>query len=85
MWRSRGLSCEIAPDLGLVADLFALEATLIELSFLLFSLARWQKTHASLKLNVLLDVRSDMRVFAIFREANRHEGASLDGIFVCRE
>ena len=65
---------------GLEADLFALDATVIELSLALFPWARWQKAQASVKLNVLLDVRNDLPVFASLHEGNRHEVASLDEI-----
>jgi len=58
--------------------LFALDATLIELSMALFPWARWKKTLASVKLNVLLDLRGDIPVFASLHEGKRHEVASLD-------
>src|ERR1022692_2553168 len=62
------------------ADLFARDATVIELSMALFPWARWQRTQASVKLNVLLDLRGDIPVFASLYEGNRHEVASLDEI-----
>jgi IS4 transposase len=65
---------------GLEADLFALDATVIELGVALFPWARWKVDHASVKLNVLLDLRGDIPVFACLHEGKRHEVASLDEI-----
>jgi IS4 transposase len=80
MRRARRLYGDSPFELGLEADLFALDATLIELSVALFPWARWQKDQASVKLNVLLDLRDDIPVFASLHEGNRHEVASLDEI-----
>jgi hypothetical protein len=80
MRRARRLYGDSPFELGLEADLFALDATLIELSVALFPWARWQKDQASVKLNVLLDLRDDIPVFASLHEGNRHEVASLDQI-----
>ena len=80
MRRARRLYAELPPELGLEADLFALDATVIDLSLALFPWAHWQQDQASVKLNVLLDVRTDLPVFASLDEGNRHEVASLDGI-----
>ncbi len=80
MRRARRLYADSPFELGLEADLFALDATLIELSVALFPWARWQKDQASVKLNVLLDLRDDIPVFASLHEGNRHEVASLDEI-----
>jgi Transposase DDE domain/Domain of unknown function (DUF4372) len=78
MRRAQRLSAEIPPALGLEADLFALDATVIELSLALFPWARWKRTLASVKLNVLLDLRGDIPVFASLHEGKKHEVASLD-------
>lgn len=80
MRRARRLYADTPFELDLEADLFALDATLIELSLALFPWARWQKKQASLKFNVLLDLRDDIPVFASLHEGNRHEVASLDDI-----
>lgn len=80
MRRARRLYADTPFELGLEADLFALDAMLIELSLSLFPWARWQKKQASVKLNVLLDLRDDIPVFASLHEGNRHEVASLDDI-----
>jgi IS4 transposase len=80
MRRAQRLYAETPPALGLEADLFALDATVIELSLALFPWARWKKTLASVKLNVLLDLRDGIPVFASIYEGQRHEVASLDEI-----
>jgi hypothetical protein len=81
MRRAKRLYLDVAPELDLGgADLFALDATVIELSLALFPWARWQKAQASVKLNVMLEVRTDMPAFATLHEGNRHEVASLDDI-----
>ena len=80
MRRARRLYADTPFELGLEADLFALDATLIDLSLALFPWARWQKDQASVKLNVLLDLRDDIPVFASLHEGNRHEVATLDEI-----
>ena len=80
MRRAQRLYAETPRELGLEADLFARDATVIELSMALFPWARWQRTQASVKLNVLLDLRGDIPVFASLYEGNRHEVASLDEI-----
>lgn len=80
MRRAQRLYADTPPELGLEADLFALDATVIELSLALFPWARWKKTLASVKLNVLLDLCSNIPVFASLHEGDRHEVASLDEI-----
>lgn len=80
MRRARRLCGELPAELGLEADLFALDATVIELSMALFPWARWKQTLASVKLNVLLDLRGDIPAFASLHEGEKHEVASLDDI-----
>jgi len=80
MRRARRHYADTDHQLGLEADLFALDATLIELSLTLFPWAKWQREQASVKLNVLLDLRGDIPAFASLHEGNRHEVASLDDI-----
>ena len=82
MRRAQRLNADTPPALGLEADLFALDATVIELSLALFPWARWKKDLASVKLNVLLDLRGDIPVFASLHEGKRHEVASLDELRV---
>jgi len=80
MRRAQRLYADTPFQLGLEADLFALDATVIDLSVALFPWARWQQCKASVKLNVLLDLRGDIPVFASLHEGKRHEVASLDEI-----
>ena len=78
MRRAQRLCADLPPELGWEADRFALDATVIELSLALFPWARWKKNLASVKLNVLLDLRGGIPVFASLHEGKRHEVASLD-------
>lgn len=80
MRRAQRLYADEPVDPELPFTLFALDATLIELSLALFPWARWQSTHAALKLNVLLDLRTDIPVFASLHDGSRHEVAALDEI-----
>jgi hypothetical protein len=83
MRRAQRLYSDVEPPLGLEADLFALDATVIELSMALFPWARWKSTLASVKLSVLLDLRADIPTFASLHEGKRHEVSVLDEIPVC--
>jgi hypothetical protein len=80
MRRAQRLYTDTPFELGLEADLFALDATVIELSLALFPWARWKTDYASVKLNVLLNLRGEIPVFASLYEGKRHEVASLDEI-----
>jgi hypothetical protein len=80
MRRARRLYQDQPAELGLEGDLFALDATLIELSLALFPWARWQRNHAAMKLNVLLDLRGDIPAFVSLHEGDRHEIHALDEI-----
>jgi hypothetical protein len=80
MRRAQRLYADQPSEPDLPFALFALDATLIELSLALFPWARWQSSHAAVKLNVLLDLRTDIPVFASLHEGSRHEVASLDEI-----
>jgi hypothetical protein len=70
MRRARLLYADDPTPLDLDADLFALDATVIELSLALFPWARWKTDYASVKLNVLLDLRGDIPLFASLHEGN---------------
>lgn len=80
MRRAQRLHADQTPAAGLEADLFALDATVIELSLALFPWAWWKQDLASVKLNVLLDLRADIPVFASLHDGARHEVATLDDI-----
>ena len=85
MRRAQRLYADDPPDPELPFTLFALDATLIELSLALFPWARWQSTHAAVKLSVLLDLRTDLPVFASLHDGTRHEVAALDEIPILPE
>jgi hypothetical protein len=59
MRRAQRLYEDQPAELELDGDLFALDATVIELSLALFPWARWQPAQASVKLNVVLEVRTN--------------------------
>lgn len=80
MRKARRLYQDQPSEVGLEADLFALDATLIELSLALFPWARWQRDHAAMKLSVLLDLRGDIPAFVSLSEGDRHEIHALDEI-----
>jgi hypothetical protein len=67
-------------ELQLDGELFAIDATLIELSLALFPWARWQGTQAAVKLNVMLAVASEMPAFCTLVEGRRHDVNFLDDV-----
>ena len=73
MRRARRLSANTPAELGLPADLFAIDATLIELSLALFPWARWQGTQAAVKLNVMLAVNTELPAFCSLGPADQHD------------
>jgi hypothetical protein len=78
MRRAQRLYTGEPPELGLDGELFAIDATLIDLSLALFPWARWQGTQAAVKLNVLLAVASEMPTFCTLVEGRRHDVNFLD-------
>ncbi len=75
--------CADKPDaLSLDGDLFAIDATLIDLSLALFPWARWQGTQAAVKLNVMLAVASDLPAFCTLVAGTRHDVHFLDEISI---
>ena len=80
MRRARRLYADQPAELELVGDLFALDASVIDLSMALFPWARWQETQAAVKIDVLLDLKGDIPAFVSVHEADCHEVASLDTI-----
>jgi len=68
--------------LSLDGDLFAIDATLIDLSLALFPWARWQGTQAAVKLNVMLAVSSDLPTFCTLVAGTRHDVHFLDEITI---
>ena len=80
MRRARRLYADQPAELDLDGDLFALDASVIDLSMALFPWARWQGTQAAVKIDVLLDLKGDIPAFVSVHEADCHEVASLDEI-----
>jgi hypothetical protein len=80
MRQARRLYANTPAELGLPADLFAIDATLIELSLALFPWARWQGTQAAVKLNVMLAVNTELPAFCSLGPADQHDVHFLDEI-----
>ena len=80
MRRARRVYAGEPPELGLDGELFAIDATIIELSLALFPWARWQGTQAAVKLNVMLAVASEMPAFCTLVEGRRHDVNFLDDV-----
>ena len=57
------------PDLDLPAVIYALDASLIELSLSLFPWAHWQPTIAGVKLHALLNLRGNLPAWCLLTEA----------------
>ena len=80
MRRARRL-CQPASSPSLVeADIFAFDATLIDLSLALCPWAHRQQSEAAVRLNVLLDTKLEVPDFASITEGNTHEVRVLDEV-----
>jgi hypothetical protein len=62
------------------ADVFAFDASLIDVSFALCPWAHRQQSQAAVRLNVLLDTTTDVPDFVSITEGNTHEVATLDDV-----
>jgi hypothetical protein len=62
------------------AEVFALDASLIDLSLALCPWAHRQQSQAAVRLNVLLDTKLELPVFASVTEGKTHEVGSLDEV-----
>ncbi|MGH8016846.1 MAG: IS4 family transposase [Opitutaceae bacterium] len=80
MRRARRLYADTPSELSLDGDLFAIDATLIDLSLALFPWAKWQGTQAAVKLNVMLAVTTELPSFCTLVEGRRHDVNFLDDI-----
>lgn len=80
MRRASRLYSDQAEPLGLDGELFAIDASLIDLSLALFPWARWQGSQAAVKLNVVLAVAAELPVFCSITEGDRHEMSFLDQV-----
>ena len=80
MRQARRLYADTPAQLGLDGDLFAIDATLIDLSLSVFPWARWQGTQAAVKLNVMLAVNTELPAFCSLGPGKRHDVNFLDQI-----
>jgi hypothetical protein len=80
MRRARRLYADDPTELGLEGELFAVDASLIELSLALFPWARWQGTQAAVKLNVMLAVTTELPAFGTVVAGGCHDVNFLDDI-----
>ena len=80
MRRARRLCRTNASTPGIEADIFAFDASLIDLSLALCPWAHRQQSQAAVRLNVLLDTRTDVPDFASITEGNKHEVGTLDDL-----
>lgn len=62
------------------ADVFAFDASLIDVSLALCPWAHRQQSQAAVRLNVLLDTQLEVPDFATVSEGNRHEVHALDEV-----
>ncbi len=82
MRRAQRLYATEPSALSLDGDLFAIDATLIDLSLALFPWARWQGTQAAVKLNVMLAADCDLPTFCTLVAGTRHDVHFLDEISI---
>ena len=80
MRRARRLYAHTPTELNLDGELFAIDATLIELSLAVFPWARWQGTQAAVKLNVMLAVSTELPTFCSLSSGKRHDVNFLDEV-----
>ena len=80
MRRARRLYAATPTQLSLDGELFAIDATLIELSLAVFPWARWQGTQAAVKLNVVLAVSTELPRFCSLSPGKHHDVRFLDEI-----
>ncbi len=79
MRRARRLG-QREPALSLDAEVFAFDATLIDVSLALCPWAHRQQSQAAVRLNVLLDTRLEVPVFASISGGDTHEVRALDEV-----
>jgi hypothetical protein len=80
MRRARRLYADTPAELKLDGELFAIDASLIELSLAVFPWARWQGTQAAVKLNVMLAINTELPAFCTLSSGKRHDVNFLDDI-----
>jgi hypothetical protein len=80
MRRARRLCRTNASSPGIEADIFAFDASLIDVSLALCPWAHRQQSQAAVRLNVLLDTRTNVPDFASITEGDKHEVGTLDDL-----
>lgn len=80
MRRARRLCQRVDRPMPVEQDIFAFDASLIDLSLALCPWAHRQQSQAAVRLNVLLDAKLDVPDFASISEGDRHEVHALDDI-----
>ena len=80
MQRARQLYQDEPTALGLAADIYALDATMIDLSLALCPWANWTGAHAAVKMHTLLDLRGALPAFVTISRGGQNEMAWLDEI-----
>lgn len=80
MRRAKRLYAQTPAELGLDGELFAIDASLIELSLAIFPWARWQSTQAAVKLNMMLAVNTELPSFCSISSGKCHDINFLDQI-----
>jgi hypothetical protein len=78
--QARRLYTPTPTELNLDGELFAIDATLIELNLAVFSWARWQGTPVAVKLNVMLAVSTELPSFYSPGSGKRADVNFLDEI-----
>jgi hypothetical protein len=80
MRRARGLYRDEPTALELGADLYALDATMIDLSLALCPWANWTGTDAAVKMHTLLDLRGPLPAFITITRGGQNEMTWLDEV-----
>jgi len=80
MRRARRLARQPATTTLVAADIFAFDASLIDVSLALCPWAHRQQSKAAVRLNVLLDTQLELPQFASITEGNTHEVHALDHV-----
>jgi hypothetical protein len=80
MQRAQSLYQDEPTALGLDGDIYALDATMIDLSLALCPWANWTGAHAAVKTHTLLDLRGALPSFVTISRGGQNEMAWLDEI-----
>jgi hypothetical protein len=78
MHRARSLYRDEPAELELGADIYALDATMIDLSLALCPWANWTGTTAAVKMHTLLDLRGSLPSFVTISRGGQNEMSWLD-------